>query len=86
VFRSEVGMPLHRYLVRARLAKALDAVLDAATDLASIAADAGFASHSHFTERFRMLFGVAPAELRRASARGIAEVRKILTADLPAAA
>jgi len=86
VFRSEVGLPLHRYLVRARLAKALDAVLDAASDLASVAAEAGFASHSHFTERFRALFGCAPAELRRASARSIAELRKILTADLLAAA
>ena len=36
---------------------ALDAVLDCGDDFTTIALDAGFASHSHFTARFRSFFG-----------------------------
>ena len=80
-FREDVGSSVYRYLLRARLARALEIVLDADTDLAAIALDTGFASHSHFTARFRALFGLTPTALRRrASARTAAELRKIVTA------
>lgn len=80
-FREEVGVPIHRYLLRARILKALDSVLDADRELAAIALETGFASHSHFTARFRELFGVTPAQLRRRARAGqAAEVRKIVTA------
>jgi AraC-like DNA-binding protein len=81
VFRAEVGAPVYRYVLRARLAKSLDAVLDASADLTTIALEAGFASHSHFTARFRALFGLTPIELRRgASSNKAIELRKIVTA------
>ena len=49
--------------------------------LTSIALDAGFASHSHFTARFRNFFGCTPAALRRmATAEQVGEMRKIMTA------
>ena len=68
-------------MLHERLAQALDAVLDGGDDLTSIALDAGFASHSHFTARFRGFFGCTPAALRRAAtAAEIAELRKIVTA------
>ena len=82
VFREEVGASVYRYVLRSRLAKALEAVLDTDTNLTAIALETGFASHSHFTARFRALFGLTPIELRRgASSRKIAELRKIVTAD-----
>ena len=57
-------------------------MLDTDTNLTAIALETGFASHSHFTARFRALFGLTPIELRRgASSRKIAELRKIVTAD-----
>jgi AraC-like DNA-binding protein len=81
VFREEAGASVHQYVLRARLAKALDAVLDSDTDLSAIAHETGFASHSHFTARFRALLGMTPVELRRmASRRIVAEMRKIVTA------
>ena len=80
VFREEVGTTLHDYLTRARLASALERVLDADADLGAIALDSGFASHSHFSARFRSLFGLAPRELRRAPRATLAKLRKILTA------
>lgn len=81
VFRAEVGVSVYGYVLRARLARALDAVLDSHAGLTEIALDAGFASHSHFTARFGALFGHTPLDLRRgidvATAR---QLRRIVTA------
>jgi AraC-like DNA-binding protein len=81
VFRQMAGTSIYDYVLQERLAHALDAVLDGDDDLTSIALDAGFASHSHFTARFRGFFGCTPAALRRtASASRLADLRKIVTA------
>jgi hypothetical protein len=53
VFRLMVGTSIYDYVLHERLAHSLDAVLDCGSDLTAIALDAGFASHSHFTARFR---------------------------------
>lgn len=80
VFRRMTGTSIYDYVLRERLTSALDAVLDG-EDLTSIALEAGFASHSHFTARFRAFFGCTPAALRcRARAEKVAELRKIMTA------
>jgi len=85
LFNREVGTSVYRYTLRSRLAKALDAVLDSSLDLTSIALDTRFASHSHFTARFRAFFGLTPDALRRSAAsREAAELHKIVTAH-PAA-
>ena len=77
---------MYSYVLRSRLASTLDAVLDAGADLSAIALQSGFASHSHFTARFRGLFGLTPSELRRrAGARKAAELRRIVTAKAQAA-
>jgi len=68
-FRSLVGMPLHRYQVRARLAAAMPQVLDTARELTTIALELGFSSHSHFTAAFRRAYGVTPSALRNRSGR-----------------
>lgn len=80
LFRDEVGIPLHAYVLRARLSKALSAILDSDAGITEIALEAGFASHSHFTARFRALFGITPAALRRGARASPAELRKIVTA------
>jgi AraC-like DNA-binding protein len=81
VFRDMVGTSVYDYVLHERLAQALPAVLDCGDDLTAIALDAGFASHSHFTARFKSFFGCTPAALRRlATAAQVAELRKILTA------
>jgi AraC-like DNA-binding protein len=73
------GTSLYGYVLRERLASSLDAVLDG-EDLTTIAFNAGFASHSHFTACFRGFFGCTPAALRRrARADRVAELRKIVT-------
>jgi AraC-like DNA-binding protein len=81
VFREMVGTSIYDYVLQERLAHALGAVLDGGDDLTAIALDAGFASHSHFTARFRKFFGITPTGLRRAAVTGqIAQLRKIMTA------
>src|SRR5262249_20409664 len=65
VFREMTGTSIYDYVLHERLARTLDAVLDCDDDLTAVALDAGFASHSHFTARFRNFFGCTPAALRR---------------------
>ncbi|MFZ6747049.1 helix-turn-helix transcriptional regulator [Undibacterium sp. JH2W] len=62
VFREEVGLPVHRYLIRTRLASALRAMQASCHDLSKIAHACGFASHSHFTSSFRSVFGMTPSQ------------------------
>jgi AraC family transcriptional regulator len=82
VFRQMVGTSVYDYVLHERLAYTLDAVLDRGADLTTVALDAGFASHSHFTSRFTRFFGCTPAALRRlATAERVAELRKIVTAQ-----
>jgi AraC-like DNA-binding protein len=80
VFREATGTPIYDYVLRERLARTIDAVLDG-DDLTGIALDAGFASHSHFTARFRAFFGCTPSAMRNGAKAGQArELRKIVTA------
>jgi AraC-like DNA-binding protein len=81
VFRELAGTSIYEYVLRERLARALNAVLEGGDDVTAIALDAGFASHSHFTARFRRFFGCTPSALRRTTRAGeIREIRKIVTA------
>jgi AraC-like DNA-binding protein len=64
-FQQVEGLPLYRYQLRCRLARALD-LLHGCDDLSALALDLGFSTHSHFTAAFRQLYGRTPAELQRA--------------------
>jgi AraC-like DNA-binding protein len=80
VFRQMVGASIYTYVLHERLAYRLDAVLDG-DDLTAIALDSGFASHSHFTARFRRFFGCPPTALRSVDAiERATKIRKIVTA------
>lgn len=64
VFRDATGVPIHRYRTQARLRRALERLDAGATDLAELALELGFASHSHFTDAFRREFGRPPSSAR----------------------
>ncbi|MGE7137539.1 helix-turn-helix domain-containing protein [Luteibacter sp. NPDC031894] len=70
VFQRVEGLPLYRYQLRLRLARALDLMGSADLDLSALAADLGFSSHSHFTAAFRQAYGQTPADFRRGTRRG----------------
>jgi len=63
-FRQVEGVPLYRYQLRLRLARALDLLRDY-DDLAALGADLGFSSHSHFTAAFQKMYGRTPSEFRQ---------------------
>jgi AraC-like DNA-binding protein len=63
VFREVVGIPLYRYQLELRLARARE-LLGTQDDLARLALDLGFSSHSHFSTAFRHRFGDTPARVR----------------------
>jgi AraC family transcriptional regulator len=67
IFRKEIGIPLHQYQLRMRIAKSLDALLDTNDDLTNIALDTGFYSHSHFTSAFRQTIGISPTKFRKSA-------------------
>ncbi|MCC7173481.1 MAG: helix-turn-helix transcriptional regulator [Planctomycetes bacterium] len=63
-FRALVGVPLFRYREHCRLRLALERLRAGARDLTQLALELGFSSHSHFTHRFRAVFGLTPTQLR----------------------
>jgi AraC-like DNA-binding protein len=64
VFQQVEGVPLYRYQLRLRLARALD-LLGEYDDLTRLGMDLGFSSHSHFSAAFRQMYGRTPAEFQR---------------------
>jgi AraC-like DNA-binding protein len=68
VFQQVEGMPLYRYQLRLRLARALD-LLAQYDDLTALSLDLGFSSHSHFSAAFREAYGRSPSEFRQSALR-----------------
>ena len=72
LFAELEGMPLSRYQLQLRLARAL-ALLGRCEDLTDLALQLGFSSHSHFSTAFKQAFGQSPSAFRR-SARAVERV------------
>ncbi|MDP3854289.1 AraC family transcriptional regulator [Phenylobacterium sp.] len=68
IFHRAEGTPIGRYQRRLRLTRAL-ALLPETDDIAGLALDLGFSSHSHFTAAFRAAHGVTPSAYRGAPRR-----------------
>lgn len=66
VFQQVEGVPLYRYHLRLRLARALD-LLAQYDDLTALSLDLGFSSHSHFSSAFRETYGRSPSEFRHSA-------------------
>jgi AraC family transcriptional regulator len=66
VFQQVEGLPLYRYQLRLRLARALD-LLAQYDDLTALSLDLGFSSHSHFSAAFREAYGRSPSEFRQSA-------------------
>ena len=66
VFQQVEAVPLYRYQLRLRLARALD-LLGHYDDLTTLGMDLGFSSHSHFSASFRQAYGRTPAEFQRSA-------------------
>ena len=66
MFQQLEGMPLYRYQLRLRLARAL-ALLGDYDSLTSLALELGFSSHSHFSAAFRQAYGQTPSSFKRSA-------------------
>lgn len=64
VFQQVEGIPLYRYQLRLRLARALD-LLGEYDDLTALGLELGFSSHSHFSAAFKQTYDRTPAEFQR---------------------
>jgi AraC family transcriptional regulator len=64
VFQQVEGLPLYRYQLRLRLARALD-LLAQYDDLTALSLALGFSSHSHFSAAFRQAYGRSPSDFRQ---------------------
>jgi AraC-like DNA-binding protein len=66
IFQQVEGVPLYRYQLRLRLARALD-LLAQYDDLTTLSLHLGFSSHSHFSAAFREAYGRSPSEFRQSA-------------------
>ena len=63
-FRRHLNKTPHQYISEVRLSHARALLLDTDKSIGSIALEAGFADHSHFTRAFKKQFGVTPRTAR----------------------
>jgi len=64
MFHRATGSTLHDYRQKLRLRWSLEDVMESEKPLVDIALDAGFSSHSHFTDTFRREFSRTPSKVR----------------------
>jgi AraC-like DNA-binding protein len=67
LFQRVEGVPLYRYQMRLRMARALD-LIGQYEDLTQLGLELGFSSHSHFGSTFRATYGLPPSDFRRTAA------------------
>jgi AraC family transcriptional regulator len=62
-FKAATGSSIHQYRIQLRVRTALLRLRED-VDLCTLGLDLGFATHSHFTETFRRVFGLPPRAVR----------------------
>ncbi|HME81018.1 MAG TPA: AraC family transcriptional regulator [Candidatus Eremiobacteraceae bacterium] len=67
IFKSEYGMAPYQYITMRRIERAKELLAATSQTIASVAAQLGFSSQSHFSEIFARLVGVTPSTYRRAT-------------------
>ncbi|MEW6366071.1 MAG: AraC family transcriptional regulator [Acidobacteriota bacterium] len=80
MFRQEVGLTPHQYLIRMRLRRSINLLLETALPVTEIASVAGFGDLSHLSHAFRKHVGCPPGALRLGPA---ALIRNGLTSSWP---
>lgn len=63
-FAAVTGTSLMRYVRARRLGEAAKRLANGATDILTVALDAGYGSHEAFTRAFKDCFGITPEQLR----------------------
>jgi AraC family transcriptional regulator len=66
-FRAAAGTTPYQYILGLRLAKAATLLREAVAPIATVAAQCGFHSASHFSASFSERFGIRPSQYRRSA-------------------
>ena len=66
-FRVSTGIRPHEYLLRRRIERARDLLLQHDSSIADIALSVGFQAQSHFTTVFKRFMGDTPHQWRRSN-------------------
>ncbi len=64
-FRKAFGQTPSRFLIRYRLTRASQLLVQTDQTISRIAQETGFFDHSHFSREFRAMFGVSPGRYRK---------------------
>lgn len=64
LFKMELGISPSTYAERLRLAKAHELLNNSREPLYQIAIRCGYKNHSHFSARFKMIYGITPSAIR----------------------
>lgn len=67
LFKQAIGIPVHQYVVRRRVKRAVELLTCTQLPLCDVALQAGFANQSHMALSVRRLTGATPKHLRDAS-------------------
>lgn len=67
LFRRTTGLPVHQYVIRQRVDRAVDLISRGRLRLSVAALKAGFADQSHMARCMRRIMGVSPTEVIRNS-------------------
>jgi len=85
IFRSGTGQSLRQFRLQQRLGTALGRLGEGEDDLAALACDVGFSSHSHMSDAFRQALGKSPREMREELRRADLRVLRARLTSLPRA-
>jgi len=67
LFRQTMGMPLHQYVIRRRVERAVALLREDKLSISQIALETGFSHQSHLALHTRRILGMSPKALRRNS-------------------
>jgi AraC family transcriptional regulator len=71
LFKKATGISPHQYVMKARLDRAQQMLVQTDLSLAALSEATGFTSQSHFSRAFRAWFGMAPSDYRQQERRGL---------------
>jgi len=65
LFKQSIGLPVHKYVIKCRVERAVELLSNGSVELKDVAAKSGFADQSHMSRCMRRFVGLTPGEVRR---------------------